>query len=84
METDIDAEIAEINEKQLALVSLMSTAASKLANDLNQHVTSDVKKYLRELGRLIEIYDSNADIRTELLYKIENNRMFNVYKFIKK
>ncbi len=80
---DIDAEIAEINEKQHALVCLMTTAATKLSNDLNQSVTSDVKKYLRELGKLIEIYDSNAAVKTELLYKIENNSMFHQYKYIK-
>ena len=81
---DIDTEIKEINEKQAILVDLMTQAADRLSNDLKPHVTSDVRKHLRELGRLIEIHDSNADTKTELLYEKEKQSMFNQYKYVRK
>ena len=68
---DIEKELADINEKQKIVVDTMAETAAVLAHQLNTGVTSDVRKHLADLNKLIKIYDGNNAAKTELLYKRE-------------
>ncbi len=80
---DIEKEIADIIEKQNCVFALMQKSAAQLSDELNQGVSSDVKKHLNELGKLIEIYDNNAAEKTALLYAKEQEFMFNNLRYIR-
>ena len=83
-ETDIEKEIADINEKQKIIVDTMAETAAVLANQLNLGVVSDVRKHLADLGKLIKIYDGNNAAKTELLYRRENTLYDNlIYTAVK-